>query len=77
MTDNDRGAEILRYFEYAHLPPGIMMDTSRSCHALAERLVTTLPSSVERSAALRHLLEAKDCAVRAAMDLTAEDGYIP
>lgn len=73
----DRGPEILHYFEYAHLTPGIMMDTSRPFHALAQRLVTMLPSSVERSAALRHLLEAKDCAVRAAMDLTAEDGYNP
>jgi hypothetical protein len=77
MTDDDHSAEILRYFEYAHLPPGIMMDTSKSFHAQAQRLVTTLPSSVERSAALRHLLEAKDCAVRAAMDLTAEDTYLP
>lgn len=72
---DERGTDIFRYFEYAHLPPGIMMDTSKSFHGLAQRLVTTLPSSVERSAALRHLLEAKDAAVRAAMDLTAEDGY--
>jgi hypothetical protein len=76
MNDDDH-AEILRYFEYAHLPPGIMMDTSKSFHALAQRVVSTLPSSVERSAALRHLLEGKDCAVRAAMDLTAEDSYTP
>ena len=74
---DERGAEILRYFEYAHLPAGIMMDTSRSFHALAQRTISTLPSSVERSAALRHLLEAKDAAVRAAMDLTTEDGYLP
>lgn len=73
MSDEDRGAEILRYFAHEHLPVGIMMDTSKSFHALAQRVVTTLPSSVERSAALRHLLEAKDAAVRAAMDLTAED----
>lgn len=77
MNDDGHGAEILRYFEYVHLPPGIMMDTSKMFHAQAQRLVSTLPSSVERSAALRHLLEAKDCAVRAAMDLTAEDSYTP
>lgn len=76
MADN-RGAEILRYFEYSHLPVGIMMDTSRPFQALAQRLVTMLPSSAERSAALRHLLEAKDSAVRAAMDLMTEDGYQP
>jgi len=70
---HDPHAEILRYFEYAHLPPGIMMDTSRSFHALAQRVVTTLPSSVERSAALRNLLISKDAAVRAAFDLT-QDG---
>lgn len=74
---DDRGSEILRYFEYAHLPVGIMMDTSRPFQALAQRLVTMLPSSAERSAALRHLLEAKDCAVRAAMDLSTDDGYLP
>jgi hypothetical protein len=77
MTDDPTSPEILRYFEYAHLPAGIMMDTSRAFHAQAQRIVTTLPSSVERSAALRHLLEAKDAAVRAAMDLTAEDHYTP
>jgi hypothetical protein len=71
MADN-RGAEILRYFTYEHLPPGIMMDTSRAVATLAQRVVSELPSSAERSSALRHLLEAKDAAVRAALDLTAE-----
>lgn len=71
MADK-REAEILRYFAYAHLPPGIMMDTSRPFHALAQRLITMLPPSAERSAALRHLLEAKDSAVRSAMDLVPE-----
>lgn len=74
MTEHvDRGNEMLRYFEYAHLPSGPMMDTSKSFYALGQRVITTLPDSVERSACMRHLLEAKDCAVRAAMDLTDPD----
>jgi hypothetical protein len=32
---------------------------------LAEQLVTTIPMNPERTVALRKLLEAKDCAVRA------------
>lgn len=59
----------MRYFEFTHQVPGIMMDTARAFHALAERVVTTLPRSAERSTALRKLLEGKDAAVRSAMDL--------
>lgn len=73
----DDGAPILRYFEYSHLPPGAMMDTSRAFHALAERVVSTLPASAERTVALRKLLEGKDAAVRAAMDLTDTEGTTP
>jgi hypothetical protein len=34
---------------------------------LAEQIVETLPRNPERTVALRKLLEAKDCAVRAAL----------
>lgn len=57
---------ILQYFEYAHLPEHLQ-GTSRSFHALAHVLVLELPQNPERTVALRKLLEAKDCAVRAAL----------
>jgi len=46
---------------------------------LAEAMIRELPDGPELSAGLRHLLEAKDCFVRAALDLErpaeeAEDG---
>ena len=57
---------ILRYFHYAHLPPHLRTISQPFCD-LAARMVETLPRNAERSAALRKLLEAKDCAVRAAV----------
>jgi hypothetical protein len=55
---------ILRFFHYAHLPPMLRDRSSPFCD-LARLLIATLPRNAERSAALRKLLEAKDCAVRA------------
>lgn len=57
---------ILTYFAYDHLPPELA-DVSAPFGDLAEALVENLPDSAERSACLRKLLEAKDCAVRAAL----------
>lgn len=57
---------ILQYFEYAHLPEPLQAISIRF-HNLASRIVETLPRNPERTAALRKLLEAKDCAVRAAL----------
>lgn len=57
---------ILRYFAYDHLPQ-LLRDVSEPFHHLAHLLVDALPSSPELSAGLRKLLEAKDCAVRAAL----------
>lgn len=72
---NDR---LLQFFEYAHLPPHLQM-VSKPFHDLAHALVKgdnvpesgtvtlggPLPANPERTVALRKLLEAKDCAVRA------------
>lgn len=57
---------ILRFFHYAHLPEKLYAN-SRPFAQLARRLIDELPRNAERSAALRKLLEAKDCAVRAAV----------
>lgn len=59
---------ILRYFDYLHLPPHLQK-TSRVFHDVATWLDDTLPNGPEKSTALRKLLESKDAAVRAALDL--------
>ncbi len=56
--------EILRYFEYEHLPLHLQ-DVSKGFHALAHELVRTGVTGPEVTAGLRKLLEAKDCFVRA------------
>ncbi|MFI6424750.1 hypothetical protein [Promicromonospora sp. NPDC050880] len=61
-------APILRYFEFSHLPYGIMRDTSEEFRVLAIKVDNSLPDGAEKSTALRKLLEAKDAAVRAALD---------
>lgn len=55
---------MLQFFEYRHLRPDLQ-DISSGFHAMAHRIAVTLPSNPERTEALRKLLEAKDCAVRA------------
>lgn len=55
---------LLQFFEYAHLPERLQA-VSRPFGALAVEIVETLPRNPERTTALRKLLEAKDCAVRA------------
>ncbi|GMV44371.1 MAG: hypothetical protein AMXMBFR64_60870 [Myxococcales bacterium] len=55
---------MLQWFEYAHLPSKLQ-DVSKPFAELAIRIVATLPRNPERTVALRKLLEAKDCAVRA------------
>ena len=57
---------IVRYFAYAHLPERLQ-PTSKPFGDLAVHLCATVPRCAERTAALRKLLEAKDCAVRAAL----------
>lgn len=57
---------ILRFFHYAHLPPKLRETSEMFCQ-MAAVIVATLPRNAERSTALRKLLEAKDCAVRAAL----------
>jgi len=60
---------LLRWFEFAHLPDGPGRTTSVKFHRLAHDLVDSIPPAggAELTTALRKLLEAKDCAVRAAL----------
>lgn len=55
---------LLQFFAYEHLPPHLQA-VSQPFGELAQRIVETLPRNPERTVALRKLLEAKDCAVRA------------
>jgi hypothetical protein len=58
---------ILRYFTYEHLPPKLQV-VSKSFAILAHACEEMLPAGPEKSTALRKLLEAKDAAVRSALD---------
>lgn len=72
--------QLLDYFEYEHLPT-YLQEVSKHFHWLAHALVGEAPvhensehiqldflEGPELTMALRKLLEAKDCAVRAALD---------
>jgi len=63
--NKDELPEIMRYFAYAHLPEKLRY-VSEPFGELAESMLS-LPDCEERAAGLRKLLEAKDCAVRAAI----------
>ena len=60
----DAPEKILQFFAYEHLPAALQA-ISKPFGDLARLMVETLPRNAERTAGLRKLLEAKDCAVRA------------
>lgn len=55
---------MLQFFSYEHLPDNLAIVSKPFCD-LANDVIDLLPDNPEKSAALRKLLEAKDCAVRA------------
>lgn len=55
---------LMQFFTYDHLPPDLQPVVAQFAN-LAWHIVDTLPRNPERTTALRKLLEAKDCAVRA------------
>lgn len=60
----DEKEYLIQFFKYDHLPQHLQ-DVSKPFGVLAEHLCEKLPRNPERTTALRKLLEAKDCAVRA------------
>lgn len=62
-------AGVLRFFEFDHLPPGIIRDTAQEFHGFAHLVADTFinHSDPELTYGLRDLLRAKDCAVRCAV----------
>ena len=55
---------MMQFFGYEHLKPELQ-EISKPFHEMARKLMTVLPENPERTVALRKLIEAKDCAVRA------------
>lgn len=66
MTRHPSTTSLLEFFDTGHLPPHLA-DVSHPVGDLARLMVNVLPDDPELSAGLRHLLEAKDCFVRAAV----------
>lgn len=60
-------SSLLRFFKFEHLPPDLQK-VSKPFAELAMEVDNMLPDSAEKTTALRKLLEAKDCVVRAAVD---------
>jgi hypothetical protein len=67
---------MLQFFAYEHLPEHLQAVSKSFCE-MAENMVETLPRNPERTAGLRKLLEAKDCAVRALLYKEEESLKIP
>jgi hypothetical protein len=59
---------LLGYFPWEHLPPHLA-PVSEACAHLAIDMAYRLPDGPELTAGLRKLLEAKDCFVRAALEI--------
>lgn len=57
---------LLKYFSFAHLPEHLQV-VSAPFATLANEVAQRAPDSPETTVALRKLLEAKDCAVRAVL----------
>lgn len=57
---------LLRFFDFSHLPEGMQAISKPFCD-LAHQMANDLPPNAETTTCLRKLLEAKDCAVRAAL----------
>jgi ferritin-like protein len=55
---------LLQFFAFSHLPDHLQT-VSKPFHDLANDVIANLPRNPERTVALRKLIEAKDCAVRA------------
>jgi hypothetical protein len=58
---------IIKYFEYSHLPERLQ-EVSKSICEVAKEMNDSLPEGAEKQAGMRKLLEAKDCFVRASLD---------
>ncbi len=58
---------LLNFFTYGHLPEDLQA-ASEPCSDIAHMMAMRLPDGPELAAGLRHLVEAKDCFVRAVVE---------
>ena len=68
MQPDEPAEPMLQFFEYGHLREDLRT-VSKPFGDMAKWMCETLPRNPERIVALRKLLEAKDCAVRARLYL--------
>lgn len=61
----------MRWFSYQHEAPELQA-ISREFYSLAVFICQTTNPGPEQSAAMRKLLEARDCAIRAALETTTQ-----
>lgn len=61
-----------KFFVYCHLPAHLQL-VSKPLAQVAELFEVLLPSNAEKSAGMRKLMEAKDCFVRASLELPADE----
>ncbi len=66
VKEHEKQFPILQFFAYNHLPERLQA-VSAPFARMAEHMVQTCKPGPELAAGLRKLLEAKDCAVRAAL----------
>lgn len=70
MMSRHPGTEhLLRFFDSRHLPAGPSRDIAGQLSTTALDMAAQLPDGPELTTGLRKLLEAKDCFVRASLDL--------
>lgn len=67
QLNRHEAAQLLRYFSSAHLPEHLRR-VSQRFESVARLCAGERPESTETVTMLRLLLQAKDCAVRAALD---------
>ncbi len=65
LDEDAKQYPIMKFFKYSHLPEKLQGISKRFARLAV--VMAAQPSNAETSAGLRHLLEAKDCAVRAAL----------
>ncbi len=66
MTTDKPHDYLMQFFVFTHLPEHLQQ-VSKPFSELAHHIIQNIPSNPERTVALRKLLEAKDCAVRAVL----------
>jgi hypothetical protein len=57
---------LAQFFEFRHLPPHLQ-EIAQPFAVLVQKILTTLPDNPERTTALRKMLEARDCSLRASI----------